>query len=99
MPVDMKVGVPHPALRATLSRWERARKGGPKGRMRDLPLILIVVVSLCLLRTSTIAQPAALQAVANPVPEFVTTYCVSCHNDRLKTGMLTLENVDTRQVF
>src|SRR5262245_60190796 len=59
---------------------------------------LCVFVSMCLLQTSTIAHSAALQATANPVPEFVTTYCVSCHNDRLKTGTLTLEHVDAQKV-
>jgi Protein of unknown function (DUF1592)/Protein of unknown function (DUF1588)/Protein of unknown function (DUF1587)/Protein of unknown function (DUF1585)/Protein of unknown function (DUF1595)/Planctomycete cytochrome C len=35
------------------------------------------------------------------VPEystFVATYCVACHNDRLKTGGLTLENMDLADV-
>ena len=58
----------------------------------------LILLSLWLLQTSTSAQPAALQAAANPVPEFVTTYCVSCHNDRLKTGMLTLEHIDAQQL-
>src|SRR5262245_56368955 len=47
------------------------------------------------------AQPArATQATpATPVREFVTTYCITCHNDRLKTGGLTLEKADTEHVF
>ncbi|PYS34627.1 MAG: hypothetical protein DMG14_29010 [Acidobacteria bacterium] len=46
------------------------------------------------------AHPAAPQAAtATPVREFVTTYCVTCHNDRLKTGGLTLEKADAAQVF
>ena len=35
------------------------------------------------------------------VPEystFVATYCVACHNDRLKTGGLSLENMDLADV-
>ena len=43
---------------------------------------------------------AATQAPpVNPARELVTTYCVTCHNDRLKTGDLTLEHADTNQVF
>ncbi|HYR84612.1 MAG TPA: DUF1592 domain-containing protein [Terriglobia bacterium] len=34
-----------------------------------------------------------------PAREFVTNYCVTCHNERLKTGNLTLENADANQVF
>src|SRR5207249_6032504 len=46
------------------------------------------------------AHPAAPQAAtATPVREFVATYCVTCHNDRLKTGGLTLEKADAAQVF
>ena len=35
---------------------------------------------------------------AGPAREFVRTYCVTCHNDRLKTGNLSLEMLDTDQV-
>src|SRR5437762_13398861 len=46
------------------------------------------------------AHPAAPQTTsANPVREFVTTYCVTCHNDRLKTGNLALDKADAEQVF
>jgi hypothetical protein len=36
---------------------------------------------------ATLATPAELQAVA-------ARYCVTCHNDRLKTGTLSLEHID-----
>src|SRR5262245_22369336 len=39
--------------------------------------------------------PAAAQT---PARELVTTYCVSCHNQRLKTGNLMLDTVDGEQV-
>ena len=45
------------------------------------------------------AQAATQTTALNPVREFVNTYCVSCHNDRLKTGNLSLEKTDTEQVF
>src|SRR5262249_30905123 len=50
-------------------------------------------------RTSVSAQPSPQTTSVNPVREFVTTYCISCHNDRLKTGSLTLEHADADQVF
>ena len=39
--------------------------------------------------------PAAAQT---PARELVTTYCVSCHNERLKTANLMLDRVDADQV-
>ena len=39
--------------------------------------------------------PAAAQT---PARELVTTYCVSCHNQRLKTANLMLDSVDAAQV-
>ena len=40
-------------------------------------------------------MPAAAQT---PARELVTTYCVSCHNQRLKTADLMLDRVDADQV-
>jgi hypothetical protein len=37
-------------------------------------------------------------AAANPASDLVTKYCVACHNDRARTGNLTLERVDTEHV-
>jgi mono/diheme cytochrome c family protein len=41
------------------------------------------------------STPAAAQT---PARELVSTYCVSCHNQRLKTGNLMLDGVDAGQV-
>ena len=41
-------------------------------------------------------RPAATAVSAEPHREVVSRYCVSCHNDRLKTGGLALEAVVTR---
>jgi len=38
------------------------------------------------------------QPVATPAGELVNKYCVSCHNQKLKTGNLTLDNVDREHV-
>src|SRR5215471_11635607 len=59
-----------------------------------LKSILRVFASLVFL---SLSSPLAGQPVS--VRDFVTTYCVSCHNDRLKTGSLTLERADTEHVF
>ena len=44
--------------------------------------------------TRTAAQPAAATPPAVPVKGFVDAYCVSCHNQRLKTAGLVLEGRD-----
>jgi len=50
--------------------------------------------------TATNAEASsAQQPSAASVREFVSTYCLTCHNDRLKTGSLSLEHVDLQQVF
>jgi len=38
-------------------------------------------------------------ASATPARELVTKYCVSCHNQKLKTANLTLDTADTDHVF
>jgi mono/diheme cytochrome c family protein len=43
------------------------------------------------------AQSAMPATPASPARELVTTYCVSCHNGRLKTANLTLDNIDPEQ--
>jgi mono/diheme cytochrome c family protein len=51
-----------------------------------------------LLSVQTSALPAQASpppaTTANPVPSLVATYCVSCHNEKLRTGGLSLENID-----
>src|SRR5262245_22129750 len=47
------------------------------------------------------AAPTAKQPPAAPAPDystFATQYCVSCHNDRLKTGGLSLQGVGLADV-
>ncbi len=39
-------------------------------------------------------RPAASPAQATTIREFTKQYCVSCHNDRLKTGGLVLDGLD-----
>jgi hypothetical protein len=45
---------------------------------------------------TAVAVPGIQSAeAANPASDVVTKYCVTCHNDRTRTGNLTLERVDT----
>ncbi len=55
-----------------------------------------LIASLVLLWS---VEASAQTTPATPAREFVTNYCVTCHNDRLKTGNLTLESADANQVF
>jgi mono/diheme cytochrome c family protein len=47
---------------------------------------------------SGLSTAAAPSGTATPASDLVAGYCVSCHNGRLKTGNLTLDNADARQV-
>src|SRR5262245_57657593 len=72
-------------------------------RTRGVLTLCGIAVAICFATvrpSQTTAQPAAAQStLANPVRELVTNYCISCHNDRLKTGSLSLEKADAEQVF
>ena len=64
---------------------------------------LAVAISTTLVAQQTNPKTAteratATPAVQTPARELVTTYCVSCHNQRTKAGSLTLDNVDGAQV-
>jgi mono/diheme cytochrome c family protein len=48
--------------------------------------------------TSAVAG-GAKAASATPARDLVNTYCVSCHNQKLKTASLTLDNIDAEHVF
>src|SRR5829696_6836580 len=47
---------------------------------------------------TAIRRGTATAAAQTPARELVTTYCVSCHNQRVNAGSLTLDNVDANQV-
>src|SRR5262245_52620046 len=51
---------------------------------------------LCICMASALHDMHA--APAGPAQEFVRTYCLTCHNNRLKTGNLSLETADADQV-
>jgi hypothetical protein len=51
------------------------------------------LVSWLAIVTAVAAVPPA--EAANPASDVVTKYCITCHNDRMRSGNLTLERVDT----
>jgi cytochrome c5 len=53
-------------------------------------------VSWLAIVTAVAAVPGTQSAeAANPASDVVTKYCVTCHNDRTRSGNLTLERADT----
>src|SRR4051794_18527982 len=80
---------------------------------RTVPGLLGIVIGGCGLFTAGVAaggQPSASAAAVrqrstSPVPssaatpsaDLVKRYCITCHNERLKTGGLTLDGVDVQQ--
>ena len=62
-----------------------------------LSALMALMASLVLLRDRAAGQtPAA--AASDPNRALLNTYCVGCHNARLKTGGLVLEGLSTQQV-
>src|SRR6266852_5289639 len=68
----------------------------------SIPLIATISATLSANQAGTRAstRPAATSTTAaTPARELVGTYCVTCHNERLKTANLALDKADTEQVF
>ena len=64
--------------------------------MKRHRIYALAAVGVSLFAVGAVAyQPAA---PATPAAELVNKYCVSCHNQKLKTGNLTLDTVDTARV-
>jgi len=66
----------------------------------SMTLVATISATLAADQSGTQTSPArgATPAAAQTPRELVTTYCVSCHNQRLKTGNLMLDGVDADQV-
>jgi mono/diheme cytochrome c family protein len=67
--------------------------------MRATPRTLVLAAALTVVVTVAHAQvPAAARAVAADAHRStLTDYCVACHNDRLRTGGLSLDGADPRE--
>lgn len=67
--------------------------------------IALVATISATLSADQAAAPASAQrgtsaaTAATPAGEVVGKYCVTCHNQRLKTANLALDNLDTEHVF
>jgi mono/diheme cytochrome c family protein len=58
---------------------------------------VLACIVLAVVHVNAQATPQA--APATSLREFVTGYCTTCHNDRLKTGNLALDRADAERVF
>src|SRR5438093_2808673 len=68
----------------------------------SIALIATISATLSAKQAATPAStpPAATSATAaTPARELVGTYCVTCHNDRVKTANLALHKADAEHVF
>jgi mono/diheme cytochrome c family protein len=65
------------------------------GRARVAPLAAVVWCASTLSGTGTAARQSDAPAGASPHQALVAQYCVTCHNQRLRTAGLTLDDVDT----
>src|SRR5262245_48787060 len=67
--------------------------------MRRVLMACVCFAGAIFLSPATSGRVSMQSTSANPVREFVGAYCITCHNDRLKTGNLTLDNADPEHVF
>ena len=65
----------------------------------SLLLVAAITVKLSANQSTASASPqsAIPAATATPARELVSTYCISCHNERVKTANLMLDKADTAQ--
>ena len=70
------------------------------GKLWRTTKALLVIGAICFSASGFQAPtPASPATAATPARELVTKYCVSCHNQKLKTANLLLDTADTQQVF
>src|SRR5690349_18786242 len=62
--------------------------------LRDVTIRKVFFLCICMAWASHDVHAVP----AGPAQEFVRTYCFTCHNNRLKTGNLSLETADADQV-
>jgi hypothetical protein len=53
-----------------------------------------VFLAVCATRVEAQSQPGATQAAVSPNQALINRYCVTCHNQRLKTAKLELDTLD-----
>jgi len=64
-----------------------------------MSVLAALIASVAVFEDRAVGQtPAASKAAPDPHRAFLNTYCVGCHNAKLKTGGLVLEGLNTQQV-
>jgi hypothetical protein len=78
------------------ARTTKTTARSPFGFVSGACFVVLVVISSAPFASAprALTQPSR----APEYSTFVVTYCVACHNDRLKTGGLSLENMDLADV-
>jgi mono/diheme cytochrome c family protein len=77
----------------------------PLTRMMACRSIVLIATVSATLSANQVGTPASTPPVATsataatPARELVGTYCVTCHNERVKTANLALDKADTEHVF
>ena len=73
----------------------RGRLQAALGRLKPAPTsILPLVVVVVLVAVGADAQPGARPPAATPNQSLIDRYCVTCHNQRLKTAKLEIDTLD-----
>jgi mono/diheme cytochrome c family protein len=65
-------------------------------RLFSVSALVVLIAALCVLPTAALGQTRADTTPSGPDQHraMLTTYCVTCHNTRLKTGGIALDNLD-----
>src|SRR6185295_18588456 len=97
-PVRTKVRILDHEKRNLISRWSHMTKLFPFARLLTLGAVGVAVTLCAGLQQQTSAQEAGRQqragAPASSPRQVLDRYCVTCHNERLKTADLRLDQID-----
>ena len=92
------------AMRGLVPPKRRRREGGPGLALSIAVWCFIVLIAYSIqgrgaaLQTTSVDRQQATVAAAPPPRAMLDKYCVTCHNQRLKTGGLALDALDLAQV-
>ncbi len=92
------------AMRGLVPPKRRRREGGPGLALSIAVWCFIVLIAYSIqgrgaaLQTTSVDRQQATVAAAPPPRAMLDKYCVTCHNQRMKTGGLALDALDLAQV-
>src|SRR5262245_34932700 len=66
--------------------------------VKALTLVIGAALLVCFLQPVRAQQRASSEAAAAEPAKIIQTYCVTCHNDKARTGGLTLEHADLTDI-